>query len=78
MVGFGSVELPNATHIKAAASDNSGSTTFFLHDDWVGSSLYPETEGPEINEPEIECEKNRGKNEPDQHKRDLYPRQRKR
>jgi FkbM family methyltransferase len=39
-------EFPNVTRVKAAAADRPGQATFFFHEDWVGSSLYHEAEGP--------------------------------
>lgn len=41
-------EFSNVTRIKAAASNVSDNATFFLHDDWIGSSLYTETEGTAV------------------------------
>lgn len=41
-------EFPNVTRVRAAAANSPGRATFFLHEDWVGSSLYREAEGPAI------------------------------
>lgn len=41
-------QFPDVERVKAAAATASGSTTMFLHEDWVGSSLYLEEEGPAV------------------------------
>jgi FkbM family methyltransferase len=38
-------EYQNVRRVKAAVSAYPGQATFFFHEDWVGSSLYQETEG---------------------------------
>jgi FkbM family methyltransferase len=38
-------EFPNVTRVKAAVADRPGRATFFIHEDWVGSSLYREADG---------------------------------
>lgn len=41
-------EFSNVSRIKAAAADQIGQATFYLHDDWCGSSLYREAEGAQV------------------------------
>ena len=41
--------FPNTTHIKAVVTDKVGQTPFFLHEDLMGSSLFPEAEGDNVN-----------------------------
>jgi FkbM family methyltransferase len=41
-------QFSNVRRIRAAAADKSGKTEFFLHEDWVGSSLYREEEGSTV------------------------------
>lgn len=40
--------IPHAKHIPAAAASSEGAITVNVHKDLVGSSLYRETEGPEV------------------------------
>ena len=41
-------EHPNTFLVKAAASDHLGRAVFYMHEDWVCSLLYQETEGPQV------------------------------
>jgi len=47
-------EFPNFSRIKAAAADHAGTLTFNLHEDWCGSSLLHEIEGPSVDGKPIE------------------------
>jgi FkbM family methyltransferase len=49
-------EMPNSVRVKAAVSRSSGYITFFFHEDWVGSSLYSEAEGVQVDGTPLQVE----------------------
>lgn len=42
-------QIPNADYVTVAVTSAEGMVTIHVHKDWVGSSIYRETEGPHVN-----------------------------